>query len=474
MSSPTLPLSSTSYTTPSSERFRSATPQSIHASAAATRVGPLRVSSPRLFHHILSSMPDDGSRRHTELPPGDSSTRAGEGLGGPFSLAYAIGRASQAVANAGEAFQSTAAGGGEEVVDLTSSPGEEQQSGGNQRSGAHADYLSFTTHPSDPGRASRNPRPLGTLHEPIFGYRPIQHSGPPDPPEVPQIPPFLTEFDHFEHDDTIIGARNHRWTRPAPPRTSHPRTAARVHYPASRATNPEEDRNAVRRQQENHAVWQRTQARARELQRERREEEADSIFGLSSESQEDSSRPSTSQTEMSTHEPVDSVDLTEVEDGMPIAEVIRRQRAEQIVSQQPDLRTDTGRTSLTAFKCPICMDELTDATVTTCGHLFCHRCLIESLKASAAQRSHDNPGTRKSPGLCPVCRKVLGTRDTPGPARTLIPLELKVLRVPKRKRDDKGKGRADTEVEVKREVTKRAKRETSEEFLHALLAEAID
>ena len=471
MSSPTFPHSSTSYTTPSSARFRSATPQSINASVVGTQVGPLRVSSPRLFHHILSSMPDDGSRRHTQLPPGHSATRAGEG---PFSLAYAIGRASQAVANAGEAFQSTAAGSGEEVVDLTSSPSEEHQSGGNHRSGADADYLSFTTHPSDSGRSPRNPRPFGTLHEPIFGYQTIQHSGLVAPPEVPQIQPFQPDWGHVDLDYTTYGAPNQRWSRPAPPRTSHPRAAARVHYPASRATNPEEDRNAIRRQQENHAVWQRTQARAREIQRERREEETDSTFGLSSESQEKSSRPSTSQTEMSNHEPIESVDLTEVEDGMPIAEVIRKQRAEQIVSQQPDLRTDTGRTSLTAFKCPICMDELTDATVTTCGHLFCHRCLIESLKASSAQRSHDNPGNRKSPGLCPVCRKALGIRDTPGQQRTLIPLELKVLRVPKRKRDDKGKGRAESEVEMKREVIKRAKRETSEEFLRALLAEAID
>jgi len=42
-----------------------------------------------------------------------------------------------------------------------------------------------------------------------------------------------------------------------------------------------------------------------------------------------------------------------------------------------------------AFRCPICMDELQEATSTKCGHVFCKNCIK---KALAVQKK------------CPTCR----------------------------------------------------------------------
>jgi hypothetical protein len=87
------------------------------------------------------------------------------------------------------------------------------------------------------------------------------------------------------------------------------------------------------------------------------------------------------------------------------------------------------------------METPTDATSTTCGHVFCHRCILDTLKWSIDQRRENEPPTRKIKGVCPVCRKPLDIKDT-GMGRNLVPLELKLMVVTrKRKRDDKGKGK---------------------------------
>ncbi|KAK5279789.1 hypothetical protein LTR40_007276 [Exophiala xenobiotica] len=133
---------------------------------------------------------------------------------------------------------------------------------------------------------------------------------------------------------------------------------------------------------------------------------------------------------------IESVDLTGVDDNVALSAALAKQREDAILSQNPG--TESGRTPLTAYKCPVCMDIPTDATSTICGHVFCHRCIIDTLNWSIEQRREDAPRSRKVRGVCPVCRKQLDTKDIPGPTRSLVPLELKFL-VRKRKRDDKGK-----------------------------------
>ncbi|GAD95191.1 conserved hypothetical protein [Paecilomyces variotii No. 5] len=121
---------------------------------------------------------------------------------------------------------------------------------------------------------------------------------------------------------------------------------------------------------------------------------------------------------------IESVDLTEVEDESSLSKALAKQRQDAVKAQGPT-GDGEGRSVLTAYKCPVCMDTPVDATSTVCGHLFCHKCIVDTLKFSEEQRSDSsNKGPR---GNCPVCRKPLTRNDTPGPKRNLVPLTLKLM-----------------------------------------------
>lgn len=59
------------------------------------------------------------------------------------------------------------------------------------------------------------------------------------------------------------------------------------------------------------------------------------------------------------------------------------------------------------------------------GHLFCHKCIIDTLRFSEERRGHD-PQSKYFRGSCPVCRKPLSSIDTPNAKRCLVPLQLKL------------------------------------------------
>lgn len=90
---------------------------------------------------------------------------------------------------------------------------------------------------------------------------------------------------------------------------------------------------------------------------------------------------------------------------------------------------------LSAFQCVICMDDVTDLTVTHCGtstgpclgflpnhvdigHLFCGECLHSSLHIDAHKK------------ICPICRQKIDSKPASGKfgprARGFYPLELKL------------------------------------------------
>ena len=65
-------------------------------------------------------------------------------------------------------------------------------------------------------------------------------------------------------------------------------------------------------------------------------------------------------------QPVESIDLTEVDKLSALDKALAKQR-EDAVKAQNDRDSEKARSLLTAYKCPVCMDTPEDATTTVCG-----------------------------------------------------------------------------------------------------------
>lgn len=65
-------------------------------------------------------------------------------------------------------------------------------------------------------------------------------------------------------------------------------------------------------------------------------------------------------------EAIESIDLTEVEGPSSLTKALAKQREDAVKAQQ-DSEQEKGRSLLTAYKCPVCMDTPVDATTTVCG-----------------------------------------------------------------------------------------------------------
>ncbi|KAE8360412.1 hypothetical protein BDV27DRAFT_167835 [Aspergillus caelatus] len=131
------------------------------------------------------------------------------------------------------------------------------------------------------------------------------------------------------------------------------------------------------------------------------------------------------QSELDQHEDdIESIDLTEVEAPSTLAKVLAKQREDAVRAQQ-SVEPEKGQSILNSYKCPVCMDTPEDATSTVCGHLFCHKCIIDTLKFSEEQRA--DTSSKGPRGTCPVCRKPLARNDAPGSKRNLVPLQLKLV-----------------------------------------------
>ncbi|KAI0128346.1 hypothetical protein BJ170DRAFT_324406 [Xylariales sp. AK1849] len=77
-----------------------------------------------------------------------------------------------------------------------------------------------------------------------------------------------------------------------------------------------------------------------------------------------------------------------------------------------------NRIKLAKFQCVICMDEVSNLTVTHCGHLFCSVCLHSALHIDSTKKT------------CPVCRTKVDVKAKPGqkPSKnTFYHLELKLM-----------------------------------------------
>ncbi|KAF2746189.1 hypothetical protein M011DRAFT_495036 [Sporormia fimetaria CBS 119925] len=93
---------------------------------------------------------------------------------------------------------------------------------------------------------------------------------------------------------------------------------------------------------------------------------------------------------------IEEIDLSD--DRADLQEILQKQRAEAVKAQE---KPTEEATTFNTFNCVVCMDTPTDITATSCGHLFCHTCLMEALIAGE-NRSTGNEPKRSQ---CPVCRK---------------------------------------------------------------------
>ncbi|KAL8710034.1 MAG: hypothetical protein Q9220_005305 [cf. Caloplaca sp. 1 TL-2023] len=144
---------------------------------------------------------------------------------------------------------------------------------------------------------------------------------------------------------------------------------------------------------------------------------------------------------------VEQLDLVDLDDEAGLSKVLERQQAATIKEQQAAAGQADAPTKLSTVQCIICMEPITDMTVTHCGklfsvepsqskekqmidwmlqttgHIFCHMCIMEALIAGENQ---GEPG--KGTSKCPVCRKkVARPKEKSKDKRDVIPLEIKVL-----------------------------------------------
>ncbi|KGO67633.1 Zinc finger, RING-type [Penicillium italicum] len=121
----------------------------------------------------------------------------------------------------------------------------------------------------------------------------------------------------------------------------------------------------------------------------------------------------------SAEEPIETIDMTDDSSAAALARTVAKQRADAIKAQA-SAEKESNLSPLLAYKCPICMETPVDATSTSCGHLFCHKCIIDCLKMSERTRGGDSSKQHK--GTCPVCRTPISRKEVPGKSKNLIPL----------------------------------------------------
>lgn len=80
----------------------------------------------------------------------------------------------------------------------------------------------------------------------------------------------------------------------------------------------------------------------------------------------EASSSSTASPDRVDEENIESVDLTEVDNDSALSKALAKQR-EDAVKAQTYPGGGKGRSILTSYKCPVCMDTPVDATTTICG-----------------------------------------------------------------------------------------------------------
>lgn len=96
----------------------------------------------------------------------------------------------------------------------------------------------------------------------------------------------------------------------------------------------------------------------------------------------------------------------EDDDGDEVEILEFRQETQNLLNNPSNLKIVK---KLNDVECPICFDEVTNATVTSCGHIFCLECIQQSISSSSARGQTRG---KRGVGLCPLCRKRVNFKDT--------------------------------------------------------------
>lgn len=108
-------------------------------------------------------------------------------------------------------------------------------------------------------------------------------------------------------------------------------------------------------------------------------------------------------------EVVEELDLTN-EAPSAEEELLQTQQQAAIAAQQAAATSDQPL-RVGQRTCIICMEPYTNATITACGHIYCHECLTQALIAG-------EKNSERGVGNCPVCRKPVSRKKD----RQMVPV----------------------------------------------------
>ena len=102
-------------------------------------------------------------------------------------------------------------------------------------------------------------------------------------------------------------------------------------------------------------------------------------------------------------DPSASIEHLDLTNEAPSAEeeLAAAQTAAAVLAQQSGLTS--GPQKIGQMQCIICMESFTNATITHCGHIYCHECLTQALNAG-------EKNSESGKASCPVCRKVVARK----------------------------------------------------------------
>ncbi|KAK4505669.1 hypothetical protein PRZ48_003634 [Zasmidium cellare] len=101
-------------------------------------------------------------------------------------------------------------------------------------------------------------------------------------------------------------------------------------------------------------------------------------------------------------ENIEEIDLSK--DPPTAEEELLQKQQQEAIKQQQAADENQGPFKIGKRTCIICMENFTNCTIASCGHFYCHECLIQAL--IAGEKNSD-----RGHGTCPQCRKPLSRNN---------------------------------------------------------------